>query len=232
MPSRAATLLMLVAAASSGCSPAERGGFLDAEAAGGAGGGGHVDDDAGAEDAGAPDAQSPDAGCALGEILVDGGCAPNFPSCAGTGGCLPDQAFCDDVGRYAVTDEVVVDEMTGLLWERHGPTVMMTFAEAQAHCDGLTLAGLTGWRIPVILELTTIVHMPGGLMGCAPGYCCPAVDQSAFPGTPADLFWSSTMTGPGPDLVYCLQFADGRYSNWKTPVTDSEYIRCVHDPLH
>ena len=171
----------------------------------------------------------PDLGCPLGEVPRGGACAPNLPSCATTGGCLPDQPYCDDVGHFAVTPDIVVDRETGRLWQRrHAPT-MLTYAEAEAVCDDLALGGITRWRIPTIEELHSIVLEPGELMGCAPGYCCPSIDQSAFPDTPANLFWSST--APFPDLVYCLQFSDGRYSTWKTELTAREYLRCTHDPL-
>ena len=56
----------------------------------------------------------PDLGCPLGEVPRGGACAPNLPSCATTGGCLPDQPYCDDVGHFAVTPEIVVDRETGL----------------------------------------------------------------------------------------------------------------------
>jgi hypothetical protein len=153
---------------------------------------------------------------------------PSFPSCATTGGCLPDQQYCEDPGHYSVTDDIVTQSAAMLLWQRQNSALQMTYAEAAATCDGLVLSDLTHWRIPAIEELHGLVLRPSTIFGDHPGFCSPAIDQSAFPGTPADVFWSSTAVSAKAGLLYALNFADGRFSNWKSDPDQAYYVRCTH----
>jgi serine/threonine-protein kinase len=64
----------------------------------------------------------------------------------------------------------------GLIWEKHGSRYPLTWERAQAHVDRLNAhayAGRTGWRLPTVDELTTIIAR-----GAQPGQSClpPAFD--------------------------------------------------------
>ena len=56
-----------------------------------------------------------------------------------------------------------------------------------------------------------------------PEFCSPAIDQSAFPATPPDWFWSSDVRSLG-DALY-TGFADGR-THASEPETRM-FVRCV-----
>ena len=101
-----------------------------------------------------------------------------------------------DPGEYEVSadGQMVSDTITGLLWQRdvsgaragcHGKNnnLTCTWNEAQSYCASLSLAGLSGWRLPGVMELATLLDLSRSN---------PAIDPAAFPGTPAEAFWSSS----------------------------------------
>jgi hypothetical protein len=58
---------------------------------------------------------------------------------------------------YDVTDELVTDTVTGLVWERPPHAERTTWAEAKARCDELVLGGRDDFRLPGRIELVTIL---------------------------------------------------------------------------
>jgi len=102
------------------------------------------------------------------------------------------------VGRFTIAGDIVTDEVTGLRWQRVVPTGTSDWAEAKAYCENLTLAGMTGWRLPTKKELESIVDWRVE----------PAVDSTAFPGTRGD-FWSSTSVAGDSSLAWVVGFTYG-----------------------
>jgi hypothetical protein len=47
------------------------------------------------------------------------------------------------------------------------------------------LGGVSGWRLPAVMELSTVVDFTGT-------NTTTTIDPVAFPNTPADLFWGSS----------------------------------------
>jgi hypothetical protein len=155
-----------------------------------------------------------------------GGCPLTQPTCENTGTCR--QPFCSvGHGRYAATDDVVIDNAFGQrLWQRgFGPG--MNFADALAFCASLRLGGLDGWRVPSNAELLSIVLKPGGLGG-GNDACFPSIDQAAFfsPSGGGSFFWTTT-EGPLP-LRFMVDFSDGRAKHAFEDQTDI-LVRCLHD---
>jgi hypothetical protein len=58
---------------------------------------------------------------------------------------------------YEVTEELVTDTVTGLVWERSSPVERTTWADAKARCDALELGGRDDFRLPGRIELVTIL---------------------------------------------------------------------------
>jgi hypothetical protein len=86
-------------------------------------------------------------------------------------------------------DEVVIDHITGLTWQRHNDGIKRTWSEAMYYCDSLSMAGYSDWRRPTIKELQSIAHY--GSLDPVP------VENSATPGfvysaAPDDCYWSAT----------------------------------------
>jgi hypothetical protein len=87
-------------------------------------------------------------------------------------------------GCYVPENGMVYDRRTKLTWQL---AVNGSYAWDQPgpYCQALSLGG-GGWRLPSAMELVSIVDYSRNN---------PSIDPVAFPGTPADLFWSSTRDG-------------------------------------
>lgn len=138
---------------------------------------------------------------------------------------LPDSLKCVDVGRYQATGSAVIDTASsGKLWQRLVDPSTRTQPEAATYCANVNVEGLTGWRLPSVAELGSIRYKPSLVTGGAET-CSPSIDQSAFPDTPASLFWTSTARPLGD--AYYTNFADGRSHG--SQVDEPMFVRCVHD---
>ncbi len=75
-------------------------------------------------------------------------------------------------------DGTVLDPACGLVWERGGSPYALTFAAARGHAERLAgerLAGLSGWRLPTVAELCTLLSPEPDLRRlCLPGAFDPA----------------------------------------------------------
>jgi hypothetical protein len=109
---------------------------------------------------------------------------------------------------------VVIDRVTGLLWQRELSASAYTRTGAQAYCDQLTLADSSEWKLPTRIELVSITDFSRTM---------PAIDGNAFPGTPSDRFWSSSTSTGG--SAWYVDFELG-YSN-SAGVTSGYRVRCV-----
>ena len=70
--------------------------------------------------------------------------------------------------RFDVQKEgqVVVDHATGLMWQQSGSQEALTYQEAEQYCSDQELADHTGWRLPTVEELLSLVEpeeSPDGL---------------------------------------------------------------------
>lgn len=122
------------------------------------------------------------------------------------------------VGRYSVntTDGTVYDTLTKLTWQRDGSASgALNWANAKTYCAGLASAG-GGWRLPEVTELRSIVDLHEQK---------PAIDPAAFPGTPADWFWSNTAYKGGSGSAWIVVFGSG-YSSYGNVNYDFS-VRCV-----
>jgi len=124
-------------------------------------------------------------------------------------------------GRYTYPAAgTVYDTKTKLTWQQTAPSATYAWADAKTYCAGLgaTLGG-TGWRLPTIKELQTIVdetRQQGSSM-----------DPTAFPGAPSGIFWSSSLVAgpPSPTRAWFIGFGSGTTN----PGTfDASFdVRCV-----
>jgi hypothetical protein len=112
-------------------------------------------------------------------------------------------------GRYSLTSSTVLDTKTGLTWQRVLSTTPLNWANSGTYCSTLDLGG-TGWRMPTLKELFTLVDLSVAL--------APMIDTVAFPDTPAEFFWS-TPSGRG------VSFNGGFAAAVTIPGTAN--VRCV-----
>lgn len=125
--------------------------------------------------------------------------------------------------RYSVQTDVVLDEITGLVWQRHvdsgpGEGGGFVWPMAVSHCDELSLAGFSDWRLPTRIELVSLVDFTRAE---------PAIDAEAFPETPTTWTWSQSLAKDPPNFAWYVNFFYG-YTNSNDRVY-SQQVRCVRD---
>ena len=100
--------------------------------------------------------------------------------------------------RYLTSTDTVDDLVTGLRWQRNA-TSSMLWNQGSTYCNSLTIDG-GGWRVPKMEELMSLVDVraTGSVV----------LDQTAFPGTAADAYWSSEHVATS-SAVWGIGFALG-----------------------
>ena len=122
-------------------------------------------------------------------------------------------------GRYVVTsggtgNGTVYDTKTKLTWQQTVPSTTWSWADAKTYCAGVgTNLGGTGWRLPTVKELLTIVDY---------SQSSPSIDLTAFPSTTGMWFWSSSPYG---SFAWLVDFVAGR-AEWGA-ASYPGYVRCV-----
>lgn len=85
---------------------------------------------------------------------------------------------------------VVVDNVTGLMWQAVASSSTFSWPAAKDHCAALVLGGFSDWRLPSRIELISIVDYTIAKPG-------PVIDTTAFPGAPNVIFWTAS-----PEALY------------------------------
>ena len=113
----------------------------------------------------------------------------------------------------------VLDTGTGLTWQQAVSPSTYAQSDAQSYCNG-NVANLpgSGWRLPSMKELQTLVD--DGLVN-------PAIDPTAFPGTPFDAaYWTSTPVAWQSGYAWYVLFDIGQANHDAIGATYP--VRCVH----
>ena len=115
--------------------------------------------------------------------------------------------------RFTVTSGTVHDSRTNLTWQQASPlNTTYTQSGAVTYCTGMG----TGWRLPSIKELQSIVDYTIA----SPG----PVFNSVFSGS-ANWYWSSTPLAGAASGAWALNFNAGNTLNDDPAV--QHYARCV-----
>jgi hypothetical protein len=117
------------------------------------------------------------------------------------------------------TPGVVLDRVTGLTWERAVDPGMFTRDGASERCACLMLGGHEDWRLPTRIELVSLVDFTR---------TDPSIDVGAFPDTPFEWFWSSSLVEGDPAVAWYVAFFDG--NTHKNSVDVEHRVRCVRGP--
>ena len=112
---------------------------------------------------GAPGPANPPAGCDSDRFK----CVINYQQCAG---------FCVNVFP------AVLDEETGLVWQRGPSSTLLTRDAAEAQCGQETTGNRGGWRLPTQAELNSLQTVNGSLPAGNP-----------FSGVATNRYWTSTL---------------------------------------
>jgi len=147
----------------------------------------------------------------------------------GTGGC--DDGYYEKGQALSYTDNgdgTMTDNNTGLMWKRcsepdtqtsgcTGTHSTYTWQAAITQCEGLTYATYSDWRLPNAKELWSITKLEPG--------AAPYIDQTAFPGTVSNWYWSATTYPNYTDYALSVGFGYG-YLN-ASGKASAYYVRCV-----
>jgi hypothetical protein len=112
--------------------------------------------------------------------------------------------------------DVVVDRVTGLMWQRRVDPGTRSWTEATAYCACLSLAGQEDWRLPTRMELVSIVDFTRD---------APAIDPAAFPDTPPAWFWTASRWAEDPSFAWYIYFENG-FTNFIDQGATYQ-VRCV-----
>ncbi len=126
-------------------------------------------------------------------------------------------------------DGTVLDDNTGLLWQKSPQNERLQYTDAIAYCEALELGGRTDWRVPSIKELYSLADNRGELLTPEEGEPTPYIDTSVFDFYYPDgrmifagQYWSSTLYVKGPvqngrnQGAFGFNFADGHIKAYGT----------------
>ena len=124
-------------------------------------------------------------------------------------------ASANAVSHYTTATDTVVDNFTGLEWQRKAAEPRSQ-ASAQKYCRDLVLNGKDDWKLPTVEELSTLPdrHRRN-----------PAIDVDAFPNTPTESFWTSSAVVGEPNGAWDVDFYYG-YVNY-SDVNNNNRVRCL-----
>jgi hypothetical protein len=118
--------------------------------------------------------------------------------------------------RYRIDAEgIVSDNATGLRWQPSLAPGHPSWDDAKQYCASLG----TGWRLPSLTELQTLVSDETQN---------PALDPTAFPGATTASQWTSSLFAAKPELAWLVEF---QFGNSRTDTATSALgwsARCVH----
>ena len=89
------------------------------------------------------------------------------------------------------------DTLTKLEWQQQASTTIMTWALAKTYCP-------SGLRLPTVKELMSIVDLTVVVPDAGP-----TIDQTAFPDTPAECFWTSSPYAISSNYAWYVDFYSG-----------------------
>jgi hypothetical protein len=124
----------------------------------------------------------------------------------------------------AFNNDAVLDQKTGLVWEKSPQTTSARWSDARRICSEKNVGGRKGWRLPSLEELSGLVDSsvaPPGL-ALTPGHPFLAIRSA--------VYWSSTRPGEDPKGAWGVHFGLGggaTFINWAHLVQ----VWCVRDGL-
>jgi hypothetical protein len=151
----------------------------------------------------------PDGGGPLGDRIHTHARWP-MPNPLSTGLSNPEAYSVDEAG-------VVIDNVTQLQWQRAASATSMSWIDAARLCENLALAG-GGFRLPSRIELLSLLDLTQSNS---------AIDAVAFPGTPAEGFWSGSYIAGPPADAWGVNFGFSTSIVFQDDVNHERRVRCV-----
>jgi hypothetical protein len=99
-----------------------------------------------------------------------------------------------------MNNEAVLDRETGLVWQQSPSTAPDTWYNQSFNCINSNTGGRTGWRLPTIQELLSLVDRSQSNPSLPSGH--PFTVQSSF-------YWSATTLAVSASLAWFVNFNNG-----------------------
>ncbi len=129
--------------------------------------------------------------------------------CNAAGPCPDPSVDCDG----DPTNDVVIDNLTGLIWARVPDNTHGTWTEALNYANGLTTCGYTNWRLPNINEMESMVN--NGQFDTAAWLDAePPLPPAYFIGVESYLHWTSTTHRTDRTQAMVVDLWDGSVENY------------------
>ena len=129
--------------------------------------------------------------------------------------CVREATATPPAVTFQAMSNLVQSSGTKLSWQRSPDTGTYTWSEAATYCATLDLGGRT-WRVPSVKEVQTLVDESRS---------DPAIDQSAFPNTVSDYYWTSSSLANFDDKAWAVDFKLG--FDIFLDVATKLHVRCV-----
>ena len=100
----------------------------------------------------------------------------------------------------------VLDKETGLVWEQSPQTTTNQWSGARLECASRTVAGRSGWRLPSVNELASLIDTTN---------TNPALPTDhPFSNVWSSRYWSATASADIPTLAWNVHFGDGEVASY------------------
>ncbi|WP_447986413.1 Lcl C-terminal domain-containing protein [Nitrospira sp. Nam74] len=134
--------------------------------------------------------------CLLAWVVFSQEVPASFPS-------QGDPAVSSGSQRFVAASDgtVVKDLQTGFTWEQSPDFSYSVWTEAIAHCKAKTVGGHTGWRLPSIKELSTLIDSSQKDPALPSGH--------PFGNNKSSIFWSSTPSETDDMVAWHVSFFTG-----------------------
>lgn len=100
----------------------------------------------------------------------------------------------------------VLDKETGLVWEQSPQTTTHQWASARLECTARTASGRSGWRLPSVNELASLIDTTNTSPALPTGH--------PFSNVWPSRYWSATTSADIPTLAWNGNFDDGEVATY------------------
>jgi hypothetical protein len=141
----------------------------------------------------------------------------NMDNCSCTPPHVETNQSLNALSDYKATKEIVIDTISGLVWQREEDNVLRNWWEAKNYCSSLKLASCGGWRLPTLSELESLVDLTRSSY--------PYINMDAFPGAIDYWYWTSTEDEEDDSWMREVDFSNGQSDSDHKSYSDC--VRCV-----
>jgi hypothetical protein len=100
----------------------------------------------------------------------------------------------------------ILDKETGLVWEQSPQTTTHQWPSARLECTSRTVSGRSGWRLPSVNELASLIDTTNTSPALPTGH--------PFSNVMSSRYWSATTSADLPTLAWNGNFDDGEVTSY------------------